>query len=867
MRYNRFITMLLFMLAATTTQADTHAPASHPTTMTAPESSAIHPLTKAVIIEELGWVPSHENRCGGYYLDAPFHYPQTLLDDGRIQITSDELLFSQRGTSVGQGKVTITRFGQQIIANKAYMYRDPQTGKLSDIDLMQKVVLREPNSMVVAQQGHLDLKTKAESLNDILYRTAIYNNTVTKRPTYTNPALQKTRKISQLSAWGQASEFRQDQPKIIKLSDASYSTCPPTSVAWQLKAKHIELNKNTGRGTANHARLLVRGVPVLYTPYFNFPIDSRRQTGFLPPTFGSKSGGYVRTPYYVNLAPNYDTTITPAVLTQRGVQMADQFRYLTPVNEGNFNVAILPNDREFKAFQQTSEGHYGASTDENIQAELNRLEKASDTRKSLSWRDTAHYNPHWSSDVDFNYVSDDYYLRDDLMNNWNEVTQNQLLQQAQTTYKGKHWDFLGRMQGYQTMHLVDETVIQNQYRRLPQLALSGDYPNAAHGLDFFTYNELTHFTITQTPGDNTVNPDGTRLHIQPGIGMPLNLPWFYFNPRLQVALTQYELTGISDAFPANPHRALPIFDIHSGLYFDRNTSLFGTPYRQTLEPQAYYTYVPYKNQDNIPVFDTITNTLNYDQLFIYNRFSGLDRIADANQISVGVTTRFINQTSGFEKIRAGVGQILYFRDRRVTLCADNDPTCTQDTPSNPENRYNKSPLSGILNYNINPSWGITGNSIWNPITNHFDNQSIALHYQPGTSQIVNLGYNFVRNGDLLPGQLPDHTASGNLSQTDFSFAWPLGRDWTTVGRWTENWNRHYFQNMLYGLQYDSCCWAVRFVGGRVFSNLSPNNTPEYNKQFFIQFAMKGLGNIGPGDPSQLLSSSISGYQTNFGQDY
>lgn len=829
-----------------------------------------HNLTETAIAKDLGWIPSNENRCGGYYLEQPFTFSKELANTDRVEVTADQMLFAQHGTSVGQGKVTITRFGQQIIANKAYLYRDPATGKLSTIDLVDDVTLRQPDSLVIARTGRFDLKTKGETLHDILYRTTIYSDPkLQKQPVYTHEELQTARKLTHLTAWGQAGEFEQTDTQIYEFQQASYSTCPPLSTSWRVKADKIELNKNTGRGVARHARIYVKGIPIFYTPYINFPIDARRQTGFLTPTLGtsSKTGAYLRTPFYWNTAPNYDSTITPAFLSKRGIQISELFRYLTPTSSGNVYVSVLPNDKEFADLQESYQAQYQSSSDPFIQAELRRLQNDSDTRKSLYWLNNTRFNEHWTANVDYSYVSDDYYLTD-LTNNFNTVTANQLLQEGQIAYQGQYWKTLARMQNYQTLHPVDQNVVQNQYSRFPDIVIEGDYPGT-HNLDYFILNDVTHFNITNTPGSFIIAPTGNRLHIQPGVSWSFNRPYFYFTPRLQFAATQYELSNVTIG-PTGPSRELPIFDIHSGLFFDRDIHVFSHGYHQTLEPQIYYTYVPFRNQDDIPVFDTTRNTLTYDELFIYNRFSGLDRIGDANQISYGLTTRFIDEQTGTEKLRAGIGQIFYFKDRQVTLCnpvtSINSMVPCLETAEDPSNTYNKSPVSGVLNYNLNPAWSLTANSIWDVQSNQFNNQSITVHYQPDPRKILNLGYGYVRNGDVQATDLPG-SAAVNLSQTDFSFAWPLTRDWSSVGRWTQNWNHRHFQNLLYGLQYDSCCWAVRFVTGRAFANLNPNNTYQYNTQFFIQFALKGLGNYGNADPSQLLSSSISGYQTNFGRDY
>lgn len=416
------------------------------------------------------------------------------------------------------------------------------------------------------------------------------------------------------------------------------------------------------------------------------------------------------------------------------------------------------------------------------------------------------------------------------------------------------------MQAYQTLHPVDENPVQNQYRRFPQLILDGDYPDQPYGLEYFISNEVTHFEILNNPGVNIDSPVGNRLNVQPGISLPLYKPYFFINPRLQLALTDYNLRQVNDTnTPTNIRRGLPIFDIATGLSFNRDTMLFNHAYQQTLEPQVYYTYIPYNNQSDIPVFDTTSNTLSYDQIFNYNRFTGIDRIGDANQVAVGVSTRLLDQESGLEKVRLGVGDILYFANRRVTLC-NSSAVCT-DYPDNPQNHYRLSPFTGTLDYHVDPYWTFSANTLWNSITKQIDDSSLSLQYKPDELRLVNLAYSFVRNGDPFSG-ITTNTAQNNLKLTDLSAAWPITYDVSAVGRWSHDWNTNHFQNLLYGLQYDTCCWAVRLVGGRAFTKII-NNSPQYNNEFYIQFALKGLGDIGSGNPSGLLNS-ISGYNPQFG---
>lgn len=822
----------------------------------------------ARLADQLGWVQNKTFVCGGYYLEDPFLYPLPLADGHLVEVTSNQGVISQKGTSYLEDHVTINRHTQQVTANKAYVYRDAQ-GRLATVDLMGDVHLREPNTLIIAKNGQYFFKTQAKSLDQILYRTVLLNES--RAIAGPNVPLAQTliaRKISNLTAWGEASRFEQTVPRVYEFKQASYSTCPPINPAWKLKGSHIVLDKNTGRGYATHARFYVKDVPVFYFPYLNFSIDRQRKTGLLKPTFSSSNrwGPYILLPFYWNMAPNYDMTITPGILTKRGIQFTENFRYLSPINNGNFNFSILPNDREFSSFQENMFGTYKDDPDPIKQAELRRLLQSSKTRRSFYWRDDAQFNQHWSSKVDFNYVSDDYYLTN-LGNNLNEVTNNQLLQEAEIFYKAEHWEFTGRLQAYQTMHAIDQPFVENQYRRLPQLILTADYPNQFLGLEYFIRNEATAFDYLNTPGTNLTLPIGERFHTQPGISLPIFTPSFYINPRAQFALTSYHLKQtLSTNTPTAIHRALPIVDINSGLAFSRETTVHHQPYHQTFEPQIYYVYVPYRNQSKIPTFDTTVNTLTYDQLFHYNRFSGIDRIGDANQLSYGATTRFIDQQSGLEKIRIGVGEIVYFSNRLVTLCDVDSPMPCSDNPDNPSNKQRFSPISGIFNYYANPSWSFTSNALWDPSSKQLVNTSVLLRYQTDNLHIINFGYTFARSGDVLSG-VQTVNSLNNLKVTDISGTWKIFRDVSAMARWSQNWNNSRLQNLLFGLQYDTCCWAVRVVGGRAFLNLDPHNNfrPTYSNQYYLQFALKGLGNVGP-NPSGLLSN-ITGYNPQFGQEF
>lgn len=394
-------------------------------------------LTPEYIATQLGWITDYHNYCGGYFLDQAFPTPD-LKRNNAIEITTHEGLITQRHTSILEGDVTLTRLGQQVIANKMFLNRDPTTFKLSTADMIGNVRIREPNSLIIGKRGQYNFNTHEKSLIHVSYRTS-FDGKDLLGPHVTAQQMEKPHKITAMTAWGKAHHFSQTQPRVYELTNASYSTCPPIAPIWRVKAKHIVLNKNTGRGYATHARLLIKEIPVFYIPYINFSIDNKRKSGLLWPTVGvnNKYGPYFLAPIYWNIAPNEDMTITPGFLSKRGLQLSDQFRYLTYQGEGMARFSILPGDQFFANFKDTQQTKYGNYSDPSTKAELNRLLNSSNTRKAFSWVDRSRFNDNWFSHIDFNYAGDDYYLRD-FGSNLNEISANQLLQEGELNYKNQH---------------------------------------------------------------------------------------------------------------------------------------------------------------------------------------------------------------------------------------------------------------------------------------------------------------------------------------------------------------------------------------------------------------------------------------------
>lgn len=829
--------------------------------------------TANTIPARLGWVtvPATENICCGYYLDPLADFgdkPLPPLTNTPITINAAKGTFQQEGTSILIGQVTLAQPGRLANADRILIHRDSKNDTPTTADLYGNVTLREPGKLMVGDSAHMELHSKVANFIHAIYRMVLGAPTSTINNSKTTPVL---------TAWGKASAIHQDKQGLINLSKASYTTCAPTTNSWQVNAKKIILNRDTGRGYAYNAWLDVNDIPVFYTPYFNFPIDKRRQSGFLFPTIGSSSssGFNFTVPYYWNIAPNYDALITPHIFAKRGIQMNGAVRYLTPDSNGDISGSFLPHDPVFSNFQDSAASNYAGNP------ALGRLLNSSDDRSAFAWHNTTIFNEHWNSAINYNSVSDDYYLQD--FSDIRTISNNQLLQQASLNYAGENWVFNGILQGYQTLHPVNQAAVANPYSTLPQLNWNGNYPDEALGLSYQINNQFTYFDRSPNPGEITPVPRAARINIQPGVSLPITGLAGFITPSLQLALTHYNMGSQVPGFDNDIQRNIPIFNIDSGVYFDRDTSLWGKAYQQTLEPRLFYLYVPYRNQDNIPIFDTGIVPFTYDSLFMNNRFSGLDRIGDANQIAYALTTRFLDADSGAEKFRASIGQLYYFHNRRLNLC--NPGAAAGTTPSTASN-YGScnidpliavgatsstekfSPIAGQLAYYFNPNWSATANAAWDPASDETVNGGANLQYKPAVNHVVNLNYNYIRFGDTAPAvpnqpAVPPASHMNDLNQAGVSFAWPVRERWSAVGGYTYNISHQYPQTYFYGLQYDNCCWAVRLVAGRMFTSLNQNNNPTFNNVVYLQWQLKGLANVGMDDPTTFLLNNIPGYQDNF----
>ncbi|MDX1433726.1 MAG: LPS assembly protein LptD, partial [Gammaproteobacteria bacterium] len=507
----------------------------------------------------------------------------------------------------------------------------------------------------------------------------------------------------------------------------------------------------------------------------------------------SNTGFDVTVPYYFNLAPNYDATMAVRPMTKRGVQLQGEYRYLQEWGEGLLAGETLPSDDE-----------YG------------------EARNAVRFYHTGRFAPRWYANVNFEWVSDEDYFTD-LGTNLALSSQTFLDRRADLTYGGDWWYGLARVQSFQSL---DSTLAPQDkpYERLPQLyaAMSRRERNVS-------LNPTGHVEGVFFERSDSVT--GTRLDFKPGLSFPVRRAAWFAVPHANVRFTQYNLENTGPGQPADPSRVIPTFSFDTGAFFERDWASGGGGLLQTLEPRLFYLYVPFDNQDDLPVFDTSEFDFSFGQLFRENRFTSADRVGDANQLSIALTSRLLTTRSGDELLSVGIGQIYYFEDREVTL------------PDQPVETGSRSPLVAQLGASLGRSWRFLGAIQWDPEESQTERNSVGLRYQPDPRRVVNLSYRFVR---------------GDFEQSDVSFAWPLARDWRVVARWNYALDTEENLEIFGGLEYESCCWAFRTIARRYLSG--PGG--EQSDGFFIQLEFKGLTGIGR-STVDFLERSIPGYENEF----
>ena len=688
---------------------------------------------------------------------------------GDVVVEADKGFVDADENAILEGNVILAMGDQRVLADRVEYRRDDQFA-IAEGDI------RYSDSDVVIQSPVVEVDTASNTaqLRDLTYE------------------------IRRGGGRGTADAARlQSETDITDLEGVTFSTCEPEDLDWYLRADRITLDHDAGRGTARDMSLRFKNVPLFYLPYASFPIDDRRATGFLYPGFGSSSdnGFDFSLPYYWNIRPNMDATFTPRLISDRGLLMEGEYRYLTRRSYGEVYFEYLPDDDD-----------------------------TGDDRGMFDYYHRTRFTSRWTGLVDLHNVSDSAYF-EDFRDSLLASSTSYLRSRAELLGIGTYWEFSASLEDYQT---VDEDILPSQepYQRLPRFYFDAEWPltrSISAGVD----TELVNF-------DRDIGEVGTRFDVYPYVELDLQRSAWYVRPRVGYRYTGYDLDDRDDN--DQPSRGLPVASLESGLFFERDS---GGDRVQTLEPRIYYLYVPFEEQGDLPQFDTSDLTFGFGQLFRDNRFSGADRQGDANQISLALTTRVLDRSSGDELFTASIGQIVYFRDQRVQLAGR--PARDDDTSA------------FIAEVTSRPfrHWTVGMGLQYDPETSDIDQGLLRLQRRTDRS-IWNFGYR--RRRDVI--------GRDSLEQVDVSFYAPLGERINVIGRWNYSLQEDTTLEALAGFEYEACCWALRLMGRRYVRNQDGDK----RNGIYLELELKGLGSLGR-RTGNLLENAILGYRNRRDEDW
>lgn len=559
---------------------------------------------------------------------------------------------------------------------------------------------------------------------------------------------------------GAAELIRTDNvTNVSRLEHVDYTTCPVGAETWKFSASKIKLDHATERGYATNALLKVRDVPVFWLPYISFPLSDKRKSGFLVPLIGTSNerGLDVEVPYYIDIAPEMDATVAPRWISERGMMMKGEYRYMGRRFESEFDVEYLPSDKlaeQDRSYVRVEHEQRFGESDRGYLYGL--LQNASDAR---------------------------YF--EDFGGGLSITSQRFLDRQIRATYMADRYQVWGTMQAYQN---IDDSIPDRfgPYRRLPNILAQTLYPQYHLRPHFYGLADVTYF-------DRSDSVTGARVDLHPTLSFPFIKPWAYVRPAIGLRQTNYLLTN-SQQFESTISRSVPVFSTDAQLFLERRLRLFDAPVMQTLEPRAYYVLMPKVGQSDIPVFDTGLYDFTFLQLFNENRFAGRDRIGDTNQVALALTSRFLSLDSGRELLRTSLGQIYYFRDREIAL------------PGADVLDDSTSEFIGEVATNPVESWSARATLQWDPHDNRTEKSAFSLRYAPPDGTVVNAAYRLRR-------------AVTDVEQTDLSWRVPLTENLSMVGRWNYSLQSKQSLELVGGLEFETCCWGIRLLSRRFIRNV------------------------------------------------
>jgi LPS-assembly protein len=745
------------------------------------------------------WLPSY---CDGAYVQPPFPLPlQHDPLEAPVEAQGGRLEYDQGDRIVLERDVWLTQGNRTVTTPRAILHEDERR-----VELTNPVELREPGLLIRSSAAEVDLDTGAALATDAVF--VFHGNHMR----------------------GQAAQLERDDAGNLRIRRAGITRCEPGHNGWELTGRDIRIDQPGTHATIWHAALRVYGVPVLYAPYMQFPITDDRLSGWLIPDIGYSSGDGldVGLPYYLNLAPNYDATITPRYIERRGSGGEIEFRHLSARTRSSVGSAFLYRDDRF-------DGELSRQDFERL-AVPGRFEPANRWLVSLDHENRL--GPFRSS-VDYAAVSDPEYFRD-LGTGFGASARFHLERRGEITYEEGG---LSARLWAQNFQVLDER-LEAPYERLP--ALDATYQQNLPGRwSAVWHGSLARFDRSNERQVGLQRIVGERYHLEPRLTLPLEYVFGFLRVETGYRMTAYQLDDVPVGAEESPTRAIFFGSADGGLFFERSMAAFGERWLQTLEPRAFYLYQQREDQAQLPLFDTTQMTFSYDQLFRTDRFAGVDRIGDANQVSLAVTTRLLHGASGRERLRASAGQIFHLREREVTLLGA--PT--------PEHRRSTSPLAAEAHLSLSESWSVRSSAIWEPYAGRFDEAGLAIQFRGDRhrlgdgERLVNLGYR------LRQDQLPE------VRQSELSMYWPLAHRFSVLGSWTYDLEHARTIDAFGGLEYNDCCWQVRVIGRSYQRTPTTARAEDFrvNRGVHVQVVFKGLAGLG-GRIEPIMETGIRGYR-------
>ncbi|MFP8965618.1 LPS-assembly protein LptD [Pokkaliibacter sp. CJK22405] len=724
-----------------------------------------------------------QTHCDGFYQEPAFTAPD--LDQPQNQ-QQTYVIASKSSTKLGEqtnldGPVYVRRGSQRISADQASYNQEEGT-----VHLQGNLRYRQSGVLAVGKSADVDLNTSNATIRDAEF--VEHSNHIR----------------------GSASSVHYQNGNETELKTAAFTRCEPGNNSWTVNGSTILLNKATGVGQAYNATLRVANVPVFYLPWFSFPIDDRRKSGFLYPSFtvGSTDGLTLATPYYLNLAPNYDATITPHYIEKRGVMGEAEFRYLNDWSNNTIGGSYLPDD------------------------------KITDTDR---WRVNLHHNGNPTDRVttfiNYSRVSDDDYT-DDFDDDVSVVNSHYLDEEGSASYRGDTWTARARLKSYQTL----DKDIADQYEELPGVTLNGWIPNNVGNLSL-TYKASA--TAYDRNLDNLTGIDratGERVVLEPGATYNVARSWGFLRGNAHLNQRFYSLQDMPNGMDTSPSFTIPTVSLDTGLVMERDYQFDDESFTQTLEPRVFYTYTPYEDQSELPNFDSGELTFNYSQLWRDSRFTGSDRVGDTNKLSLGLASS-LYEDDGSRRATLGVGQSYYFDDRRVRLDS-----------SEPELTTTESPVAGHGEFNINRRLTLLGDAVWSTEYDVFSDSGVTMRYQSDVNHIMNVRLRKIYEDDPEGNSF---NKDDYQYQTDFSVIWPISSQFSFLGRWNRDIEAGRTLETMAGIEYENCCWRIRTLQRNWYDG-DADNGERHKSGVFLQFILKGLSgfNSSFGDSGSSTSSIL-----------